>query len=216
MAAARLRRSATAKLDSAPIPHRRGNAAAIFNLPQPPPNGRKKKTGRGGYEAHGPPAASLATRGGVHQALRRPGSRSPPDSRCPAAEARKAWGENKGRPQPPAAPRAYPLAVVLLAAVAHDSGWLSPLLAWTEAVRLLPSLRRPCRSLSRRRTLRTAQGRRAPHLRRAALLPPDVTRRSLSGPRSLPRRRAFPAPPTPRGWPIACSGRGASHTGCDV
>lgn len=37
MAAERLRRSATAKLDLAPIPHRRGDAAAIFNLPHPPP-----------------------------------------------------------------------------------------------------------------------------------------------------------------------------------
>lgn len=60
MAAARLRRSATAKLDLAPIPHRRGDAAAIFNLPHPPPpNGWKKKKNRS-RRVRGPrPAGSL-------------------------------------------------------------------------------------------------------------------------------------------------------------
>lgn len=35
MAAARLRRRATAKRDTAPLPHHRGDAAAIFNLSLP-------------------------------------------------------------------------------------------------------------------------------------------------------------------------------------
>lgn len=35
MAAARLRRRATAKPDTAPLPHHRGDAAAIFNLSLP-------------------------------------------------------------------------------------------------------------------------------------------------------------------------------------
>lgn len=119
-------------------------------------------------------------------------------------------------PRPPAHSRTYPLAVVLLAAVAHDSGFLSPLLAFTEAVKLPPSLQRLRRSLVRRHPLRVAESRHAPHHLRTGLTLPDVTPLSLSWSHPLPRRRAFLAPPTSPGLRTAFSRRGASQTGRDV
>lgn len=146
-------------------------------------------------------------RGAVHQALRRRGSLLTSGSRHPAAPAERPRRRSRVGPRPPAHPRAYPLAVVLLAAVAHDSGLLSPLLAFTEAVKLPPSLQRLRRSLARRHTLRVAQSRHAPHHLLTGLTLPDVTPRSLTWSHPLPRRRAFLAPPTSLGLRTAFSCR---------
>lgn len=188
MAAARLRRRATAKRDTVPIPQRGGAAAAIFNLTPPPRpcNGKqtkpkkkkqKEKSGRPGYEAHSPPAAAPTGPfgGGLPSRLPTPG---PPGPGGLEREAR--W--DRGRPRPPRVPARRSSARRCRSCLRL----LSPLPACTEAVTLPPSLQRLRRGPRDATLFRVALSRRAPHCLSTGLTLPDVTPRSLTWARPLP------------------------------
>lgn len=175
------------------------DAAAIFSLPPRPVTGGGKN-GRGGcrHTARPRPPSELRRRPPGP-----PAPRLPPDVRLPTpgrTGPRGLEGEAAGwGPRPPAHLRAYPLAVVLLAAVAHDSGSLSPLRAFPEAVKLPPFLERLRRSLARRHTFaRSSKPTRStppPHRSNAAgcdatlfnLVPPTPPKARFPGPAHLGR-----------------------------